>query len=227
MASLWSGYFPLIGQWMSERLEMPDFMPRLLRAIDHMVSTPDPARTNLERFLSAFLDGHDRDETEVMAAFDAFYATQYPTLASTTTRLPAARRLVTWLRAHDYAVVIATNPMFPRAAVAQRLAWAGVPADEFDYALVTTLENMHSTKPHPAYYEEILARTGHAPEAAIMVGDDVERDMAATHAGMHFYWIRTPENASAAPPDTSIAGAGTLDEFTHLVCNEGWLDTVG
>ncbi len=227
MAALWSDYFPLIDQWMSERLGLPNFLPRLLIATDYMLKTTDPLLTNQERFLQAFLDGLGLDEATVMAAFDEFYATQYPHLESTVTRLPAARPLVAWLLAHGHCVVIATNPLFPRAAIEQRLAWAGIPADEFDYALVTTLENMHDVKPHRAYFEEVLARTGHAPGEAIMVGDSLEHDLPAVDAGLHFYWIRTPGNGSQEPPTVPIAGAGTLDDFARQVCDEGWLDTLG
>lgn len=224
MAAFWSDYIPTMGRWMSDQLDMPDFLARVFRATEHVVARGDPTRTNLERFLEAFGEGTDVDAARVVAAFDDYYTNHYATLARTTRRLPAARRLVAWLFDNGYPVGIATNPLFPRTAVEQRLAWAGVPVSAFDYALVTTLENMHFAKPQPAYYEEILERTGFSPEEALMVGDDLDDDMAAAKAGLRFYWVRTPENATATPPpDAPIAGTGTLDELTRRVCDEGWL----
>lgn len=228
MAMLWSHYFSLLGGWMTERLALPDFLPRLHRATQQTTAAPDGMNlTNQERFLRSFCEGLSMTEADVMAAFDEFYATQYPQLKRAVTRVPAARAVVEWLFAHGYAVGIATNPLFPRAAIEQRLAWAGIPVEEFDYALVTALENMHTTKPYPAYYDEILAHTGHAPAEALMVGDDLERDLPATQVGMRFYWIHTPGNAAQSPPPGArIAGAGALDDFARQVRDEGWLETV-
>ena len=91
--------------------------------------------------------------------------------------------------ARGLAVIIATNPLFPTTAIEQRLAWAGVPVDEYPYALVTTYENMHAAKPQPAYYREILAAIDCPPDRALMVGDDWKNDIApAAAVGLHTFW---------------------------------------
>jgi FMN phosphatase YigB (HAD superfamily) len=118
-------------------------------------------------------------------------------------------------------VVIATNPLFPAAAIEQRLAWAGVPINEFAYSLVTTLENMHTTKPHESYYAEILARIDCPPGMALMVGDSWKNDIIPAAAlGMATYWI--PPDAEPAPDATLLRGWGTLEALYGQV-QAGWL----
>ena len=87
-----------------------------------------------------------------------------------------------------YRVVIATNPLFPATAIEQRLDWAGV--RDFPYALVTTMENSHFSKPNPRYYEEILAKIQSAPETTWMIGDNPTNDIIpARTLGLKTWWI--------------------------------------
>ncbi len=119
---------------------------------------------------------------------ERFYAEEFPKLQAMTRPIPEARPLVEWAFAHDLQVAIATNSLFPRTAIEQRLAWAGVPVTEFDYALVTSYEIMHATKANPAYYCEVLERLGRQPSECLMVGDDWTLDMLpAAAVGIPIY----------------------------------------
>ena len=107
----------------------------------------------------------------------------------------------------------ATNPLFPRTAIEQRLDWAGVPVTEFDYALVTTYENMHATKDHPAYYHEMLAHLGRQPGECLMVGDNWEWDVATpASVGVRAYWIAEPDEEPPAGGVTPV-GQGMLADL--------------
>jgi HAD superfamily hydrolase (TIGR01549 family) len=168
------------------------------------------------------LTGWERAELEPF--FQRFYDEDFDRLRPYTAVKPSAAALMQ--TAHDLGlnVVIATNPLFPLIAIEKRLAWAGISADEYDYALVTAYENMHSAKPQPEYYREILSVIGSAPEQAIMVGDDWENDISpAVKAGLSAYWIAAH---SVTPPDPEqILGHGSLEAFADLVA-DGWLDEV-
>ena len=85
--------------------------------------------------------------------------------------------------------MIATNPVFPRSVVEARLAWGGL--DDFPFHLVTSYENSRFCKPSPAYFEDVLAQTGLAPDECLMVGNDTEHDLAARHAGIPTYLVDT------------------------------------
>ncbi|GIV81169.1 MAG: hypothetical protein KatS3mg051_0523 [Anaerolineae bacterium] len=122
---------------------------------------------------------------------------------------------------------IATNPLFPYVAVRHRLAWAGVPVDQVPLTLVTTLDNMHFAKPHPAYYEEILARLGLEAREAIMVGDDWEHDiLPARAAGLNAFWVCGDGRGCDTEATRQVDGCGSLADFAGLVSEERWLETV-
>lgn len=213
-------YFAALNGHLNETLHEP-----MMRAVRAVMERGDPALTNSERFFETLLPALPVSRAEFEESVTAFYRDVFPALREVTTLRPVARRLVDGLLARGYTVVVATNPFFPREAVEQRLAWAGVPVDEVPFALVTHLENMHFTKDHPEYYEETLARVGAAPSEAVMVGDDWYFDIvSASRAGLHTYWLGVP----GTEPDTSgtvhPSGCGTLDDFARLALDEGWLE---
>jgi FMN phosphatase YigB (HAD superfamily) len=123
----------------------------------------------------------------------------------------AAPKIVEWAGQLGLQVVIATNPLFPRTAIEQRMQWGGVGVDRFDYDLVTAYENCRATKSHEAYYRDIVAFLGRRPEECLMVGDNWGCDIAcAARTGIRGYWIA----AADACPDSSgveIVGQGSLD----------------
>jgi len=141
-----------------------------------------------------------------------------------TRTLPEARPLVEWALERGLQVAIATNPLFPRTAIEQRLEWAGVPVGARwprPYALVTSYEIMHATKANPAYYHEILAHLGRQPGECLMVGDDWERDIApAASVGIPVYWIAAPGKVPPAD-DVALVGQGMLGDLWD------WLRMVG
>jgi FMN phosphatase YigB (HAD superfamily) len=208
-------YFKLLGHYARPLLEEKAFIHYLLNATRTAIADVDPARSNQEVFWECFerLSGRPRSELEPF--FGRFYEEVFPQLRSSTQQRPIAVDLVRSSMARGLAVVIATNPLFPASAIEQRLAWAGIPVTEFPYALVTSYENMHATKPQVAYYREILA--------ALMVGNDWDNDVVpAAEAGLFTYWVCAAE---AAPPDSNlVTGYGSLAVLYSLL-NAGWPET--
>lgn len=224
-------YLGLLGQHLNDLLGVDYSAEHLMTGIRAVMGTSDPLQTNEEVFLGAFApllvqNGISRAMFDPVV--DRYYAEIYPQLQQMTQRRPGARRLVEWLLARGYQVVVATNPFFPRVAIEQRLAWAGLPVDEIAFDLVTTLENVHYSKPYPAYYEEILARVGVQADEAIMVGDDWDNDIVpAWQAGLNTFWI-VPEGATHQAFDSPVEpdGVGTLADFACRVQEENWLETL-
>lgn len=213
-------YFAALDGFLPAQISGP-----LLDAVRALMVRGEFGPTNAERFYAALDPALTIPRVEFDETVSAFYRDVFPDLRSVTTQRPAARRLVDALIARGYTVVVATNPFFPRQAVEQRLAWAGVPVDEVPFALVTHLENMHFTKNDVEYYEETLARVGAAASEAVMVGDDWHNDIVpASRAGLSTFWIGVP----GAMPDRSGSlqpdGIGTLDDFARAALDEGWLD---
>lgn len=198
-------------------------MSHLLRQFIRAAAGPRDVRwtnTDLAESIIVSQTGHPAEG--IRTAFAEFYATAYPQLADCVEQVPVAPALVHRLREQGFALVIATNPLYPQDAIRQRLVWAGLSADPADYALITHSDNMHFTKPDPAYYAEIIARVGVEPDEALMVGDSVTNDMQSAAAlGLSTYLV------TEEPPDYQPDGwdhAGTLAEFFHLTGQDSWTE---
>ena len=84
--------------------------------------------------------------------------------------------------------VLATNPLFPAIATRQRIRWAGLEPEDFQF--VTTYENSRFCKPNPEYYRDLLDKLGKDPESCLMVGNDVDEDMIPARAvGMEVFLL--------------------------------------
>ncbi|MCI0397862.1 MAG: HAD family hydrolase [Chloroflexi bacterium] len=215
-------YLPLLAAYARELIEPEKFLADLLASTRAMIENTNLAATNREVFWADFNRRTGLEQLSAEPIFDRFYREHFPQLQSVTRPRAAAAPLVRACLERGLKVAIATNPLFPRLAIEHRLAWAGLPVSEFDFALVTSYENMHATKPHLAYYREILDIIGVKPERALMVGDEWTNDIApAAQLGLYTYW--TPVGA-AAPPDgaTALNGQGTLEEL-HEWLAAGWL----
>ena len=198
-------YFELLSAQAAGVMPRDEFMARLMQATQAMVAN-DGRATNKEVFDAAFfpLPG-GRSDAEWAAVFDRFYEVEFPKLQPFAEAAPEARRVVQ--RAFDlgYQVTVATNPLFPEAAIRQRLEWAGV--GDLPFERVTHYENSRAAKPNLLYFQQILAELGCAAEESLMIGDE-EMDMVAAHLGCVTFWIEQPGvELDAAIPEPTYRGA--------------------
>jgi len=214
-------YFEALTRYLDHLVPPRRLINELMRATEVMNANCDEGITNEEAFASVFYSALEPDRSVLELAFERFYIEEFPKLRKLTRRRSEARSLVASAVDQELQVAVATNPLFPRVAVEQRLAWAGVPVDEFSYALVTTYENMHATKSSPSYYREILERLGVRSNEALMVGDSWDMDITpASSVGIHVYWVteRSDVPASSLP----FVGHGTLSGLWALVDTHAW-----
>jgi len=151
------------------------------------INNLDPTKTNQEVFWEHFSKDLPYDAKELMLVFDTFYDIEFPKLSSIIKKndLPAA--ILETAHKKGYEIVIATSPIFPEKAILERLNW--INARHFPYKFITTYENMHFTKPHKEYYEEIMEVIGRRPEECLMIGNDVEEDMIAGILGIKTFLV--------------------------------------
>ncbi|MEW6032311.1 MAG: HAD family hydrolase [Bacillota bacterium] len=207
-------YFGRLADWLKPYLTPDEFTPRLMASTARMVADRDPARTNAEVFLAAFFDGLDLTPETLLPVFDAFYREEFPKLARHARPAPGAREVVSKVLESGRRAVIATSPVFPRAAILERLRWAGL--DDLPFALITSYENMHFCKPHREYYAEIVARLGCEPGECLMVGNDVEEDLAAQDAGIRVLLVGPNIIHRGRRPSTPDY-EGTLDDLLFIL----------
>jgi len=211
-------YFQALTRYVGHRIPPEQLVAELLRATQAMEANDGTGATNEQAFAAAFYPAVGYEPAELKPLFDQFYAEEFEKLRPLTHPIAEARLLVKWAFQRGLQVTIATNPLFPRSPTEQRLAWAGVPVSEFAYALVTTYEDMHATKAHPAYYCEILARLDRQPDECLMVGDDWQRDIVpAASVGIPVYWITGPEDNGPPSPEIPLIGQGKLGDLWELV----------
>ena len=206
-------YFRALETFVAGVVEPGRFIEELLKATRAMDGNDGTGLSNEEVFAAAFYPalGVPREEMEPLLA--RFYGEAFPRLAPLIGRRQAAPMIVEWAKRRDLQVVIATNPLFPRTAIEQRMAWGAVGVDRFDYELVTCYENSHATKSSPAYFREIVDCLGRQPGECLMVGDNWGWDVAcAGKAGIPSYWIVADE-AQPPEPVVEVVGRGDLDEF--------------
>ena len=214
-------YFELLSRHLAHLVPPERLIAELMRGTAAMQANDGSGPTNEQAFAVVFYPAVGIPEEELLPVFYDFYATEFLKLRRLTRPIPEARRLVEWAMGQGLQVAVATNPVFPYVAIEERLKWAGIPPNEFDYALVTGYEKMHAMKPSPAYYQEIVDLLGRQPEECLMVGDDWEIDIEpASSIGIPVYWVAEP---GAQPPSRrlTLAGQGELHQLRT------WLDSGG
>jgi len=218
MEAFFPDYFALLTAWASPYIKPEEFIPRLMRSTTAMIADCDPARTNREVFLADFFSDLDLSPKTLMPVFNAFYREEFPKLARHARPAPGAREVVEAVLGGGRQAVIATSPVFPRAAISERMRWAGLADLPFD--LVTHYENMHFCKPHPEYYGEIASHLDCRPQECLMVGNDVEEDLPAQDVGMRVLLVGPALIHRGHRPSTPDY-SGVLADLPGLLDNRG------
>ncbi|HHW03734.1 MAG TPA: HAD family hydrolase [Thermoanaerobacterales bacterium] len=181
-------YLKLLSSKLMKWIEPSDFVEKLMSSTYVMMHNLDPSKINKDVFWEDFSPKMPFNKKEELSPiFDEFYEKDFPTLSSIVKKSPVSAKILNTALKKGYDLVIATSPIFPESAIYERLRW--IDALDFPYKLVTTYENMHFSKPHVEYYSEILERIQKKPEECMMIGNDVEEDMAAGLLGIKTYLV--------------------------------------
>ena len=201
--SFMPAYLQVLSGFLANRFKGDLLIQNLLFATQKMLANTRPDRTLEQVFDSYFYPALGIERSEIQSDLDEFYGEIFPTLRPLTSVRPEAIRLVERVFEQGYRVAVATNPLFPRTAILQRLSWAGLPVTDYPFHLVSSYENFHFAKPNPAYFAEILAQLGWPEGPAIMVGNDEQNDtLPAQSAGLATFLIREIEPSSSPEWDT-------------------------
>jgi FMN phosphatase YigB (HAD superfamily) len=212
-------YFEAISARFKHICSTDLFMQALNQGTRAMMKNDGSRGTNAEVFKEIFFNRIEHEPKELMPIFDEFYRTGFEDLRIYTQCDPAARHVVEWAQAHHLQLVIATQPLFPPEAIRARMRWAGVGADEFLYAFITSYDVMRSSKPHPNYFQDILNKLNLEAEECCMVGDSLDADMPAGRLGFKTFWV---QRKPAPPPENvTVDGQGNLPDLLT------WLESGG
>lgn len=201
-------------------IDIEQFMPRYLGALggffsEHLKAGLSPvegraaftdatrymmrphSETNQQAFSARLhqLTSIDFALPEHAAVLDRFYREVFPGLRESAGPRPGAGQAVQTALDLGMQVAVATNPIFPRVAIEERMRWANI--HDLGIATITSYENMHSTKPSSGYFSETAAMIGVEPADCLMVGDDRALDLPGAALGMRTFYVGSGRTAEA------------------------------
>ncbi len=237
--SIQAVFFDLDGTLVE--VDMHRFVPSyLLRLTQQMSDQVDPARATraLHRAVAAMFANTDADKTlesillEVLqselamspgayeASLERFCRNDLDSLRHLVSGHPLSPRLVEASLERGWQVVLATNPIFPRAVIDARIAWGALDGGAFHY--VTTYETAHFCKPNPGFFEELLDRLQLPASACLMIGNDTLHDLAACQVGMQTCLL-TPWRIHRPDAHFTADWQGSHEELLAMIASEDCL----
>lgn len=187
MEAFMNAYFQEVGRAFNSTMEPKVLINMIMKATEYMVGNLEPYKTNREVFEEELERLMGKDISTLMEKFLHFYATDFRNIRQIVSPEPICKKVVGTLVNKGYDVILATNPLFPRIAIEERVRWAGIETKVFK--TITVFEEMHFCKPNLEYYKEIMEIINTEPECCLMVGNDVEEDMVAGQLGMKTFLL--------------------------------------
>ncbi len=210
-------YLKELGGFIGDRYDAEKLLALIWDATKAMIISQEPEKTNEEVFIEHFIAHSGLNKEEVWPVFDAFYRDVFPTLSHLTYPSPWAKKIVDAAKQKGYRVAVATNPVFPRMAIHNRLAWIELSPEDFE--LVTVYEESHFTKPNPGYFLEICSKLGVKPTECIMIGNHMQEDMVAGKLGMKTFLV-TNYLEDRGEPQYEVDQRGTIQELYEAITNK-------
>lgn len=149
--------------------------------------------------------------------FADFYKTDFDAVQAYCGYNARSAEVIRLTKQKGYRIVLATNPLFPAIATEKRIRWAGL--DPNDFTFISTYENSHYSKPDLNYYREILERLDLSAEECLMIGNDVDEDMAAADLGMHVFLL-TDCLINKSVSDISSYPHGTMEQLLGYLASD-------
>lgn len=182
-----NAYFRHLAQKLSPYgYEPKKLMGSIWKGTEMMIKN-DGSCTNEEAFWKTFVQIYGQQARQDEPIFDDFYKNEFNKVSEICGYQPMAAEVIYELQAKEYRVALATNPIFPQVATYNRIRWAGLKPEDFEW--ITTYENSSYCKPNPTYYIEVAEKLGCKPQECLMVGNDVTEDMVAKTLGMQVFLL--------------------------------------
>ncbi len=214
-------YFQALSNYLADLIEPAVMLPALMSGTRKMIGNNDPGRTLQQAFDAEFFPSVELPHEELQPRIDLFYQEEFPSLKGLTKPRPEAIDLIEWALDQGYTLGIATNPLFPRAAILHRLEWAGLPPSRYPFKIISSYESFHFAKPNPAFFVEILARMGWLEGAVLLVGDDTKNDIRSANAlGLPSFQVGSKHALASGNRESS--GYGTIAELRAWIEAQEW-----
>ena len=202
LQSFMPAYFQALANELVPQITPTLMFRALISGMQKMNESDDFSKTLKEVFDAEFYPQLNIEHGTLDSVIENFYDNVFPTLQNLTSPKAGAKEFVEWAFAQNFRIAIATDPLLPTKATHHRLRWAGFEPEQFE--IVSTYENFHFSKTHPAYYAEILGRMGWHDGPVLMVGNDLDRDiLPAKKLGLKTFFIdEEPASTSTGEADS-------------------------
>lgn len=207
-------YLKALADYLKDHIEPKQFVSLLWQATEEMIKNQDETLTNEQVFEQAFLRLTGLTKEVIWPRIEQFYLQEFPKLKIHTEPNPLVRKVVEAALEKGYLVAVATNPIFPRMAILERLRWAGI--EDLPFSLVTVYEENHFCKPQAMYYLEVARRIGVRPEECVMIGNDMQEDLVAKTVGMKTFYVKQCR-IDRGNPTYPFDQEGTLEELLDSI----------
>ena len=212
-------YVDSLAAYCSGHVKPKKFIKAKLHAIRELIYEPgDGTLTNEQRLFQLMMRDLKIPATVLQESFDHFQHNGLTALQHFIKPIPLARQIVNDCRRKGIPLVLATNPVFPAFMIKARLRWGGLDESMFD--LITAYENSYHCKPQPGYFSDIARTLDIPPQQCLMVGNDLNHDLAAVSVGMQAFLVDT-WLVDHGPPEWTCPNRGdhlALQDFlaSHL-----------
>ncbi len=156
----------------------------------------DGSRYNAEIFWEFFYKAFPNAPKNCDLLLEDFYQNEYDLIKHICGKIDGLSDYLQEIKNLGLRIAVVSSPIYPLCAMRQRVKWAGIDPDMFEY--YSTYENCHFTKPNPKLYLELANNFNLKPEEILMVGNDTEDDMSARDAGMQVFllpqYLLNPKN---------------------------------
>lgn len=182
-------YLSRLTRRLSDLAESQQITRTIWQAVERMLQHSDGRKTMEQVLLDALAGDCGIDASAYRERLALFVEHDLGDLRPLVKPHPLAADLVRTCLDNGWQPVVATNPIFPAAAVEARLLWGGLAG--LPFRLVTAYEEFRHCKPHNGYFQQLLAQLGSDAAACLMVGNDTEHDLAAGEIGMQTCLLTT------------------------------------
>jgi HAD superfamily hydrolase (TIGR01549 family) len=207
-------YLKALAPYVAHVIAPDKLVPMIWKATEAMIKSDQADLTNEEVFTRAFLEMSGLKKEEIWPLFDRFYQEEFPKLEEHAGKSSLARQVVQAALEQGYKVAVATNPVFPKEAIYERLRWAEV--HDLPFSVITVYEETHFCKPHPGYYKEVAERLGVLPEECVMIGNDMQEDMVASTVGMRTFFLKE-YRIDRGQPAYAFDQEGTMEDLYQSI----------
>lgn len=210
------GYFGMLCEKLAPFDYKSDELIKTIWAGSKAMIKNDGTRTNEQVFWDCFTNVYGEERLKDKVLFEDFYRNDFKQAKKFCGENKKARALIDFVKAQGLKVILASNPLFPRDGMINRLEYINLHENDFDY--ITSYETSHYCKPNPNYFQEILTNNHLQAGEVILFGNSVDEDCEpANKIGIKPYLVgESAVSKDKAPVYQSIS----FDEIKNMIQKE-------